>query len=163
MLLCTTLLYALLDPQLLPRFMGCLQLIYLPQMTLMYLTSTAFANENPQSIRIALAVFVFSWAAQFAGHGIFEGRQPALFDSVTQGEYIICVHWIPSILHLLCFVLISGKPTLAFVLAPFFVHLEMLFPFGFNPQLHKDVDNLSAVELARVRKLEGEKKRAKAQ
>ena len=45
------------------------------------------------------------------------------------------------------------------MLAPFFVHLELLFLLGFKPELHKEINNLAAVELARVRKLEGEKKR----
>lgn len=31
---------------------------------------------------------------------------------------------------------------------------------GFDPELHKDVNNLSAMELTKVRKMEGEKKRA---
>jgi len=46
------------------------------------------------------------------------------------------------------------------VLAPFFVHLELLFPFGFKPELHKQINDLAAIELTRIRKLEGEKKRA---
>lgn len=49
----------------------------------------------------------------------------------------------------------------ALVLAPFFVHLELLFPLGYKPELHKEINNLAAIELTRVRKLEAEKKRAK--
>jgi hypothetical protein len=49
---------------------------------------------------------------------------------------------------------------LALILAPFFVHLELLFPLGFKPELRKEINNLAAIELTRVRKLEGEKKRA---
>jgi len=48
----------------------------------------------------------------------------------------------------------------ALVLAPFFVHLELLFPFGFKPELHKQINNLAAIELTRIRKLQGEKKRS---
>ncbi|KAF8318242.1 DUF962-domain-containing protein [Clavulina sp. PMI_390] len=107
-------------------------LIYLPQMVTMILTATSFAHSNPNAIPIAIGVHVACWIAQFIGHGKFEGRQPALFDSLVQ----------------------------ALVLAPFFVHLEMLFPLGFKPALHKDVNNLSAIELTRVKKLEGEKRRA---
>lgn len=46
------------------------------------------------------------------------------------------------------------------VLAPFFVHLEILFKLGYRPALHKDINNAVGVEVTRVRKLEGEKKRA---
>ena len=49
----------------------------------------------------------------------------------------------------------------ALVLAPFFVHLELLFPLGYKPELYKEINNLAAIELTRVRKLEAEKKRAK--
>jgi len=107
-------------------------LLYLPQMTLMLLSATAFKHNNPNATQIALGLFIFSWIAQFIGHGFAEGRAPALLNN----------------------------PTGALVLAPFFVHLELLFPFGFKPELHKQINNLAAIELTRIRKLEGEKKRA---
>lgn len=109
-------------------------LLYLPQMLLTILTATAFVHNVPNSTPIAIALFTFSWIAQFAGHGLAEGRAPALLDNLMG----------------------------ALVLAPFFVHLEILFPLGFKPELHKMINNLAAVELARVRKIEGDKKRAAA-
>ena len=47
----------------------------------------------------------------------------------------------------------------ALVLAPFFVHLECLFYIGFKPTLHKRIVNLVGIEITRIRKLEGQKKR----
>jgi len=104
----------------------------LPQMTLTLLSATAFRHNNPNATQIALGLFIFSWIAQFVGHYFAEGRAPALLDNL------------------------SG----ALVLAPFFVHLELLFPFGFKPELHKQINNLAAIELTRIRKLQGEKKRS---
>ena len=48
----------------------------------------------------------------------------------------------------------------AVVLAPFFVHLELLFKTGYNPELHKRITNAVGKEIARIRKIEGDKKRA---
>jgi len=107
-------------------------LLYLPQMTLMLLSATAFMHNNPNAMQTALGLFVFGWVAQFIGHGFAEGRAPALLDNLAG----------------------------ALVLAPFFVHLELLFPLGFKPELRKEIHNLAAIELARVRKLEGDKRRA---
>lgn len=46
------------------------------------------------------------------------------------------------------------------VLAPFFVHLELLFGMGYKPALHKEIKNEIGKEIAKFRKLDGEKKRA---
>jgi len=50
------------------------------------------------------------WIAQFLGHGIFEGRAPALLDSWDQ----------------------------ALITAPLFVLLEVLFFFGYRQEFYKD-------------------------
>ena len=34
--------------------------------------------------KVALAIHVTAWVLQFAGHGVFEGRAPALLDSLDQ-------------------------------------------------------------------------------
>ena len=60
----------------------------------------------------ALSIFVISWLAQFVGHGIFEGRAPALLDNLVQ----------------------------ALFLAPFFVWMEILFSLGYRPELKSRVD-----------------------
>ena len=51
---------------------------------------------------------------------------------------------------------------LALVLAPFFVHLELLFKFGYKPELRKDIHNGIGMEIAKIKKAEGDRKRAEA-
>jgi uncharacterized membrane protein YGL010W len=51
-------------------------------------------------------------------------------------------------------------PYSAVVLAPFFVHLEILFGFGYRPAMHKRVNNKIGKEIARIKKAQGDKKRA---
>ena len=46
------------------------------------------------------------------------------------------------------------------MLAPFFVHLELLFWGGYRPALHKKLQNEIGKEIAMFRKEQGDKKRA---
>lgn len=85
-----------------------------------HLTSTYGSTANYW----ALGLFVTSWIAQFVGHGIFEGRAPALFDNLVQ----------------------------AFLLAPFFVWMEILFYFGYRPELKGRLDQAVTREIERYRK-----------
>ena len=85
-----------------------------------HLTSTYGSTANYW----ALGLFVTSWIAQFVGHGVFEGRAPALFDNLVQ----------------------------AFVLAPFFVWMEILFYFGYRPELKGRLDKAVTQEIDRYRK-----------
>ena len=57
-------------------------------------------------------IHVASWIAQFIGHGKYEGRAPALLDNLFQ----------------------------AIFLAPLFVWLEVLFDWGYRPELKKRLD-----------------------
>jgi len=50
------------------------------------------------------------WIAQFIGHGVFEGRAPALLDSWDQ----------------------------AFLTAPLFVLLEVMFFLGYRKEFYKE-------------------------
>jgi uncharacterized membrane protein YGL010W len=60
--------------------------------------------------KLALALHALAWYMQIhPGHGIFERRKPALMDRFVQ----------------------------AFAAAPFFVWLEVLFAFGYRPELQK--------------------------
>ncbi|KAG7380309.1 hypothetical protein PHYPSEUDO_007321 [Phytophthora pseudosyringae] len=61
--------------------------------------------------QVALGVHCFAWVVQFIGHGVFERRKPALFDSLDQ----------------------------ALVTAPMFVLLEALFALGYRPELYQRV------------------------
>jgi uncharacterized membrane protein YGL010W len=68
-------------------------------------------------------VEIVSWIAQFVGHGVYEGRAPALLDNLLQ----------------------------ALVLAPFFVFMEALFSFGYRPELQKRVNEAVEKEIKRVK------------
>jgi len=90
---------------------------------------TALANYLNQTYGAtasywALSVHITSWIAQFIGHGVFEGRAPALLDNLVQ----------------------------AIVLAPFFVWMEMLFYFGYRPELKARLDEAVAVEVDKFRR-----------
>jgi len=109
-------------------------LLYIPQMTFFVLTATAFSYRS-DAMAIAGILHFMSWIAQFLGHGLAEKRAPALVDNILG----------------------------AVVLAPFFVHLEILFSLGYNPALHKRVQNGVGLEIARIGKEEAKKKRAAGQ
>jgi len=61
--------------------------------------------------KVALAIHVTAWILQFIGHGAFEGRAPALLDSLDQ----------------------------AILTAPLFVFMEVFFFLGYRPQFYADV------------------------
>lgn len=73
-------------------------------------------------------IHVVAWLVQFVGHGFFEGRAPALLDNLVQ----------------------------ALLLAPLFVWMEILFFFGYRPELrtrfHKNVEKEIAKFKAEKRK-----------
>lgn len=69
-------------------------------------------------------IHIASWLAQFVGHGAFEGRAPALLDNLVQ----------------------------AFLLAPLFVWMEILFFFGYRPELKARYDKSVEKEVAAFRK-----------
>lgn len=90
-----------------------------------YLTSTYPSTAN----NWAIAVHVVCWIAQFVGHGIFEGRAPALLDNLVQ----------------------------ALFLAPFFVWFEILFSLGYRPDLKRRVNKAVEEQIKKFRE-EKEKK-----
>lgn len=67
--------------------------------------------------------FLASWIAQFLGHGLFEGRAPALLDNIFQ----------------------------ALFLAPLFVWLELLFALGYRPDLKNRVEKMVLQDVAQYR------------
>lgn len=83
------------------------------------LTSTYGATANYW----ALGIHIASWLLQFVGHGVFEGRAPALLDNLVQ----------------------------ALFLAPFFVWLEVLFYFGYRPELKARLDKAVEEEIAKLK------------
>lgn len=89
---------------------------------------TAFANHlttayPSEANKWGIAVEIFAWVAQFVGHGVYEGRAPALLDNLVQ----------------------------ALVLAPFFVFMEFLFKFGYRPVLQKRTNEAIAKEIIKVK------------
>ncbi|KAI9507712.1 hypothetical protein F5148DRAFT_1276098 [Russula earlei] len=106
-------------------------LLYTPQAILSILSANAFAQRADHR-HVALIVHVACWIAQFIGHGFAEGRSPALLDNLVG----------------------------ALFLAPFFVHLEILFWLGYRPTLYRQLQSDVGVEIAKFRKIEGDKKRA---
>lgn len=84
-----------------------------------YLTSNYGMTAN----YVALGVHLFSWVAQFVGHGVFEGRAPALLDNLVQ----------------------------ALFLAPFFVWLEILFMFGYRPELKARLDSAIQKDISKFK------------
>jgi len=117
-------------------------------MILSLLSATAYAHR-PDGIRDAVIVQVVSWIAQFLGHGLAEGRAPALLDNVFGGRFRVLCNWF-----------VTQHVCEAFVLAPFFVHLELLFMLGYRPELHKQLKNDVGKEIARLRREQAEKRRA---
>ncbi|KAI6249087.1 hypothetical protein HI914_02411 [Erysiphe necator] len=96
---------------------------------------TAYSNHLTSTIpslsnKVAIAVEIVAWIAQFLGHGVYEGRAPALMDNLVQ----------------------------ALVLAPFFVFMEILFRLGYRPQLQKRV-NLAVEKEIQKFKTSGLKKK----
>jgi len=87
-------------------------LTHIPLAAFTLLTATAFASK-PGSVGIAAVVHVSCWLAQFYGHGVHEGRAPALLDNLLG----------------------------ALVLAPLFVYYEVWFMLGFLKQTKKDLHN----------------------
>jgi uncharacterized membrane protein YGL010W len=74
-------------------------------------------------------IHIITWLLQFVGHGKFEGRAPALLDNLAQ----------------------------AFFLAPFFVWMEVLFTFGYRPQLKARLEKGVLAELERLKALKAGK------
>ncbi len=92
------------------------------------LGATAFANHltttyGETANYWALGVHITSWLAQFIGHGVYEGRAPALLDNLVQAVF----------------------------LAPFFVWMEVLFFFGYRPELKGRLDKAVEREVAKYR------------
>lgn len=112
------------------------------------LTARSFA-ERPNALTQAAILHTVCWIAQFIGHGVAEKRAPALLDNIIGGT---CLFFRIYTYRL--------TPSPAVVLAPFFVHLEILFALGYRPQLHHDIKNSVGVEITKLRRADGDKKRA---
>lgn len=103
-------------------------LLYAPQLTLSVLTAIAY-SYSPDAFMTAVYIHVVSWIAQFFSHAFAEKRAPALLDNLIG----------------------------AVVLAPFFVHLEVLFKLGYKPELHHEIKRQIDIEISKIRKQETQK------
>ncbi|KAI0506999.1 hypothetical protein KFK09_013117 [Dendrobium nobile] len=86
--------------------------------------STSLAAQLGFSLawKVVLATQLFCWTGQFIGHGVFEKRAPALLDNLSQ----------------------------AFLMAPFFVLLELLQSlFGYEPYPGFHANVLKKIEVDR--------------
>jgi len=92
------------------------------------------ADPDPTN-RMAIAVHIVAWIAQFIGHGVFEGRKPALLDNIVQAVF----------------------------LAPLFVWLEFLFLLGYRPELQGRVAKKVQAELAKLKQAKSKEVERKAQ
>lgn len=108
-------------------------------LALICIGGTAFGNSllaanSASTTQWAIAIHVVSWIAQFIGHGAFEGRAPALLDNLVQAVF----------------------------LAPLFVWLELLFAFGYRPELQRRVEKKVQAEIAKFKaaKANGQVKKA---
>ncbi|CAJ2513341.1 Uu.00g014600.m01.CDS01 [Anthostomella pinea] len=98
-------------------------------LALVCLGAAAFSNaalsQNPTlTNQVAVIVHVVCWLLQFLGHGVYEGRAPALLDNLVQ----------------------------AIFLAPLFVWLEVLFKFGYRRELQSRVNKAVQIEIAKFKK-----------
>ena len=99
--------YVLMDP--IAGTLGAVMVLFLNQWTGQMVIAGAPFLGYPLWQPI-LAFHIFMWIVQFIGHGIFEGRAPALMDSWDQ----------------------------ALITAPLFVVLEILFYVGYRKSFHKE-------------------------
>ncbi|KAF9967268.1 hypothetical protein BGZ70_010145 [Mortierella alpina] len=97
--------------------------------------ATIFQATNPTADKIALGIHIVAWIAQFIGHGVYEKRAPKLTENLLQ----------------------------ALVLAPYFVVYEVLFFFGYRPQLKKELDVLIKADIDQFRAKKALEKKQKQQ
>ncbi|ORZ40163.1 hypothetical protein BCR44DRAFT_62256 [Catenaria anguillulae PL171] len=109
-------------------------LTYAPVLFLKFVTSGWFAANVKDANTYALYVHIASWILQIGAHYVFEKRAPAFLDSIHQ----------------------------AFVMAPLFVWMEVLFLCGYRPEMEARLQARIDKEIAAFRSGEMAKKGGKA-
>ncbi|GAA5898378.1 hypothetical protein JCM8208_006963 [Rhodotorula glutinis] len=110
-------------------------LLYAPILLAMgHYSNVLYSTRHDAAMKYAAVAHIASWLAQFLGHGVFEGRAPALLDSLLQSV----------------------------VLAVFFVWLEVLFALGYRPALFRRLQARTGVAVAEYRKERAAKERSVA-
>jgi uncharacterized membrane protein YGL010W len=81
--------------------------------------------QHPETLwKHALAIHVVCWVAQIGAHKVFEKRSPAFLDNIFG----------------------------AFVMAPLFVVLEVMFMLGYKPEVNKAIEIAAVKNIAQFRK-----------
>ena len=78
-----------------------------------------YTSQGAAIWNTALYTHIVCWVAQFIGHGVWEGRSPALLDNLFQ----------------------------AFMMAPLFVLMEVLFMFGYRREFRDRVQKVVDVNV----------------
>ena len=73
--------------------------------------------------KYALGAHIVGWVAQFIGHGVFEGRAPALFDSLFE----------------------------SLLMAPMFMCIEVAFAVGLFPTFRAEIEVIVAENLRKFK------------
>lgn len=112
-----SLIYIVMDSE--GRILGVLAAL---QVMVFYYIAQEFAAGNlgvstAEALYYTRYIHVFSWVAQFWGHGVHEGRAPALFTNLAQ----------------------------SFVMAPLFVFVEFWWMFGVYKDLEKRTEKEVAI------------------
>lgn len=89
-----------------------------------YVVTKYIHEQFPEAWKLALVIHLFAWFAQIYAHQVYEKRSPAFLDNIVQ----------------------------ALVMAPLFVLLEVLFPLGYKPELHKKIEAIAIKNIAEYRK-----------
>ena len=94
----------------------------------------------------ALVLHLISWVLQVhLGHTVYEKRAPALLDNLAQVRK--CCRIFKCVNGFLGFP--WSRPMQAFIMAPFFVYVEVLMKLGLVPKLARTVNPLIAKEISR--------------
>jgi uncharacterized membrane protein YGL010W len=128
-----------------------------------------FLRVEPNANYYATILHIGGWIAQFLGHGLAEKRAPALLDSLLQGNSFahqsICISFnfrpfshlaalnnlsfcFFRILYLYSHTYFRMIDLVALLLAPMFVWMEVLFLFGYRPQLQQRLEKKAEQSIA---------------
>ena len=98
-------------------------LIYTPFLLTMCYSANLYVDSG-KSIQATILINLIAWTLQFVGHGVFEKRSPAFFDNLAQ----------------------------AFLMAPLFVFIEVLFVLGYRPNFRERIDKQVDIILKDLKK-----------
>jgi len=95
-----------------------------------YLFTEAIVASFNQAWKIGVIIHILCWIAQIYAHQVYEKRAPAFLDNLLQ----------------------------AIVMAPLFVLLEVLFPFGYRRGLQEKVEKIALKNIEEFRRAQNKSK-----